>query len=159
MVTAAQSRIAVIGAGIGGLAATLALLQRGLDVEVYEQSPQLGEVGAGIQISSNGTRVLHALGLEEPLRLVQVLPSRRQIRHWSTGETWDWFELGAVSTKRYGTPHVMLHRADLHACSPRRCIASSPTRFVLAGGASGSANPIGKSKYDSKPAKQLARRM
>ena len=112
---AAHDRIAVIGAGIGGLATALALLCRGLDVEVYEQAPQLGEVGAGIQISSNGTRVLYALGLEEALRRVQVLPSRRQIRHWSTGETWDWFELGAVSAKRYGTPHVMLHRADLHA--------------------------------------------
>jgi salicylate hydroxylase len=112
---AAHDRIAVIGAGIGGLAAALALLRRGYDVEVYEQAPQLGEVGAGIQISSNGTRVLYALGLEEALRRVQVLPSRRQIRHWSTGETWDWFELGAASAKRYGTPHVMLHRADLHA--------------------------------------------
>jgi len=112
---AAHDRIAVIGAGIGGLATALALLRRGLDVEVYEQAPQLGEVGAGIQISSNGTRVLYALGLEEALRRVQVLPSRRQIRHWSTGETWDWFELGAVSAKRCGTPHVMLHRADLHA--------------------------------------------
>ena len=112
---AAHDRIAVIGAGIGGLATALALLRRGLDVEVYEQAPQLGEVGAGIQISSNGTRVLYALGLEEALRRVQVLPSRRHIRHWSTGETWDWFELGTVSAKRYGTPHVMLHRADLHA--------------------------------------------
>ena len=112
---AAHDRIAVIGAGIGGLATALALLRRGLDVEVYEQAPQLGEVGAGIQISSNGTRVLYALGLEEALRRVQVLPSRRQIRHWSTGETWDWFELGDVSAKRYGTPHIMLHRADLHA--------------------------------------------
>jgi len=111
----AHDRIAVIGAGIGGLAAALALLCRGLDVEVYEQAPQLGEVGAGIQISSNGTRVLYALGLEEALRRVQVLPARRQIRHWSTGETWDWFELGDVSAKRYGTPHIMLHRADLHA--------------------------------------------
>ena len=112
---AAHDRIAVIGAGIGGLATALALLRRGLDVEVYEQAPQRGEVGAGIQISSNGTRVLYALGLEEALRRVQVLPSRRQIRHWSTGETWDWFELGDVSAKRYGTPHIMLHRADLHA--------------------------------------------
>ncbi len=92
-----MSRVAVIGAGIGGLAAALALLQRGLDVDVYEQAPQLGEVGAGIQISPNGTRVLYALGLEQALRGVEVLPSRRQIRHWSTGETWDWFELGATT--------------------------------------------------------------
>ena len=59
-------RIAVIGGGIGGLAAALALLRRGIDVDVYEQSNQLKEVGAGIQISSNGTRVLDALGLDEP---------------------------------------------------------------------------------------------
>ena len=81
---------------------------------MYEQSPELGEIGAGIQISANGTRVLYALGLETALHGIEVLPSRRQIRHWSTGETWDWFELGAVTRERYGTPHVMLHRADLH---------------------------------------------
>ena len=129
---AAHDRIAVIGAGIGGLAAALALLRRGLDVEVYEQAPQLGEVGAGIQISSNGTRVLYALGLEEALRRVQVLPSRRQIRHWSTGETWDWFELGAVSAKRYGTPHVMLHRADLHALLAEAVARLKPDAVHLA---------------------------
>ena len=107
--------IAVVGGGIGGLAAALALLRRGLDVDVYEQSPRLGEIGAGIQISSNGTRVLYALGLEAALHAIEVLPARRQIRHWSTGETWDWLELGATTRQRYGTPHVMLHRADLHA--------------------------------------------
>jgi salicylate hydroxylase len=106
--------IAVIGGGIGGLAVALALLKRGLDVDVYEQSARLGEVGAGIQISPNGTRVLHALGLEEALRRTQVNPSRKEIRHWSTGETWNWYELGASTTERYGTPHVLLHRADLH---------------------------------------------
>jgi salicylate hydroxylase len=111
---AAAAKIAVIGAGIGGLAAALALLRRGLDVDVYEQAPQLGEVGAGIQISSNGSRVLYALGLAQALDAVAVRPSRRQIRHWSTGETWDWLELGATTAKRYGTPHLMLHRADLH---------------------------------------------
>jgi len=111
---ASPQNIAVIGAGIGGLTAALALLKRGLDVDVYEQSNELREVGAGIQISSNGTRVLYALGLKAALERVQVLPSRRQIRHWSTGETWNWFELGATTAKRYGTPHVMLHRGDLH---------------------------------------------
>jgi salicylate hydroxylase len=107
-------KVIIVGAGIGGLAAALALLKRGLDVEVHEQAPDLKEVGAGIQISSNGTRVLYALGLEAALKRVQVLPSKRQIRHWATGETWNWFELGAATRERYGTPHVMLHRADLH---------------------------------------------
>ena len=106
--------VAVIGAGIGGLTAALALLKRGIDVQVYEQSDQLGEIGAGIQISSNGTRVLFALGLEAALAQVQVWPERRELRHWSTGETWNWFDLGAKSIERFGTPHLMLHRADLH---------------------------------------------
>jgi len=108
------NKIVVIGGGIGGLTVALALLRRGLDVELHEQSTELKEVGAGIQISSNGTRVLYALGLEEALRRVQVIPSRREIRHWSTGETWNWFELGATSVQRYGTPHIMMHRGDLH---------------------------------------------
>ena len=60
--------VVVVGGGIGGLTAALALLRRGIDVQVYDQSNQLKEVGAGIQISSNGTRVLFALGLESALR-------------------------------------------------------------------------------------------
>ena len=106
--------IIVIGGGIGGLTTALALLQRGLDVVVYEQAPVLREVGAGVQIGSNGTRVLYALGLEEALRHVQVLPPRRQLRHWRTGETWDWFALGPASVQRFGTPHILMHRNDLH---------------------------------------------
>jgi len=111
----ASAKTIVVGAGIGGLAAALALLRRGLDVEVYEQAAELKEVGAGVQISSNGSRVLHALGLAEALARVQVTPSRRVLRHWSTGETWDWFALGAATAQRYGTPHLMLHRGDLQA--------------------------------------------
>src|SRR5205823_5348374 len=65
-------KVVVVGAGIGGLTAALALLERGIDVEVYEQSNELKEAGAGIQISSNGTRVLFALGLEKTLAQVQV---------------------------------------------------------------------------------------
>src|SRR6516165_316519 len=107
-------KLAVIGGGIGGLATALALLQRGIDVEVYEQSAELKEVGAGIHISANGTRVLDALGLETALRGVQVIPSRRELRHWKTGETWHWFELGRVSIQRHGARHMLLHRGDLH---------------------------------------------
>jgi len=110
-----SNRIAVIGGGIGGLTTALALLRRGLDVEVYEQAARLGELGAGIQISPNGTRILHALGLEQELGAIQVMPLRKEIRHWRTGRTWNWYDLGATTQQRYGFPHVLLHRGDLHA--------------------------------------------
>jgi salicylate hydroxylase len=111
---ASTNPILIIGGGIGGLTTALALLHRGLDVTVYEQAPVLREVGAGVQIGPNGTHVLYALGLEEPLRRLQVLPPRRQLRHWRTGETWNWYDLGATTVERYGTPHILLHRNDLH---------------------------------------------
>ena len=110
----ALNKVVVVGGGIGGLVTTLALLEHGMDVDVYEQSTQLGEVGAGIQISPNGTRVLLALGLEEALRRIAVSPLRKEIRHWRTGKTWNWYNLGTASDQRYGAPHVLLHRGDLH---------------------------------------------
>jgi salicylate hydroxylase len=109
----AAAKVIIIGGGIGGLTAALAMLRRGVDVDVYEQSTLLKEVGAGVQIGSNGTRVLYALGLQDALSNVQVIPSARELRHWRTGETWNWFELGATSAKRFGSPHIMLHRGDL----------------------------------------------
>jgi salicylate hydroxylase len=128
---AAPGKIVIVGGGIGGLSAALSLLKRGHDVEVYEQAPELKEVGAGIQVSSNGTRVLYALGLEDALKRVQVLPSRRVIRHWSTGETWNWFDLGATTAQRYGTPHVMLHRGDLHGLLADAVRAQKPDAVKL----------------------------
>src|ERR1051326_4120747 len=89
------NRIAVIGGGIGGLPTALPLLSRGLHVDVYGQAGRLGELGAGIQISPNGTRILHALGLEQSLGAIQSLPLRKEIRHWRTGRTWNWYDLGA----------------------------------------------------------------
>ena len=123
--------IVVIGGGIGGLAAALALLKRGLEVEVHEQASELKEVGAGIQISSNGTRVLYELGLQDALAQVQVLPSGRVIRHWSSGETWNWFDLGPATAQRYGTPHVMLHRGDLHGVLADAVRAIKPDAIKL----------------------------
>jgi len=64
--------IAVIGGGIGGLTAALALAKHGASVTVYEQAPALREVGAGLQITPNGARVLNALGLDDALRDVGV---------------------------------------------------------------------------------------
>jgi salicylate hydroxylase len=110
-----NNRIAVVGGGIGGLTAALALIQRGIEVDVYEQAPELKELGAGVQISSNGTRVLSALGLGEGIERRGVVVAGKEIRLWSTGQTWKLFDLGAVSVKLYGFPYVMFHRGDLHA--------------------------------------------
>jgi salicylate hydroxylase len=106
--------ILICGGGLGGLTAALALLRRGFDVEVYEQARELGEVGAGVQMSANGTLVLHELGLAKELAAVGVEPQGKEIRLWNTGDTWKLFDLGTVSTARYGFPYYMLHRADLH---------------------------------------------
>jgi salicylate hydroxylase len=106
--------VIIIGGGIGGLAAALGLLRRGIDVEVYEQAPELKEIGAGIQISANGTRVLHALGLKDALARVQVVAAGKQIRLWSTGQTWKLFDLGEASVELYGSPYIFMHRGDLH---------------------------------------------
>ena len=111
----ASGKIVVVGGGIGGLTFALAALQRGLDVTIYEQTQELREAGAGIQLGANGTRVLYALGLQAALEQSAALPDRRELRHWSSGETWNWFELGATSRQRYGTPHLMLHRGDLQS--------------------------------------------
>jgi len=107
--------VAIVGGGIGGLAAALALIRHGIDVVVYEQAPELKELGAGVQISANGTRVLYALGLGPDLERAGVIVAGKEIRLWSTGQAWKLFDLGAVSVERYGFPYMMLHRGDLHA--------------------------------------------
>jgi salicylate hydroxylase len=109
-----ENRVVIVGGGIGGLTAALALIRHGLDVEVYEQAPELKELGAGVQISANGTRVLYALGLQEPIERAGVIVAGKEIRLWSTGQTWKLFDLGAVSVERYGFPYMMFHRGDLH---------------------------------------------
>ena len=108
--------VLVAGAGIGGLAATLALLCRGIDVDVYEQADSLSEVGLGVQISANGTGVLFELGLEEPVRHWGVRVEDKEIRLWNTGQTWSMFgRKGAPIASRYAYPMFLLHRGDLHA--------------------------------------------
>jgi len=106
--------IAIVGGGIGGLAAALALIRRGIDCDVYERAEELRELGAGVQISANGTRVLHALGLATALADVEVLPAGKAIRLWNTGESWKLFDLGLESLERYGFPYITIHRGDLH---------------------------------------------
>ena len=111
---ATAPHIVIVGAGIGGLTAALALLRHGIDVTVCEQAAELGEVGAGVQISANGTRVLWQLGLGPALEAVAWRPEGKVIRLWNTGQSWPLFDLGVESEARYGFPYLMFHRADLH---------------------------------------------
>lgn len=106
-------RVLIAGAGIGGLTAALALLRSGIDVEVYEQAPELKEVGAGVQLAANGTRVLYALGVGDELRALSCEAQGKEIRHWQTGETWKLFDLGPASIERYGFPYFTVYRPDL----------------------------------------------
>jgi salicylate hydroxylase len=108
-----RQRVLIAGGGIGGLTAALALLRAGIDVEVYEQAPQLKEVGAGVQLAANGTRVLYALGVGEELKARSCEASGKEIRMWSSGETWKLFDLGAASIERYGFPYFTVYRPDL----------------------------------------------
>ena len=130
-------RILIVGAGIGGLTAALALLRDGHDVAVYEQAEKLAELGAGVQISANGAHVLFALGLESAIRAVWCEPGAKEIRLWNTGETWKLFDLGAESVARYGAPYFMMHRADLHTTLIDAVRALKPDAIRLGARATG----------------------
>lgn len=105
--------IAVIGGGIGGLAAALSLFRAGLDVHVYEQARDMREVGAGIQVSPNATRILHRLGLAEKLAIVSVQPLALHQRRWDDGRTLSCAPLGEAVEAACGAPYYQAHRADL----------------------------------------------
>jgi len=109
-----SGRIAIAGAGIGGLTTSLALLQQGFEVDVFEQASQLGELGAGLQISPNGSRVLLALGLGEALQRCVSQARGKEIRMWNTGQRWKLFDLGDDCLARFSAPYWMVHRGDLH---------------------------------------------
>ncbi len=109
-----DKNIIIAGAGLGGLTLALCLARAGFGVTVLEQAAALGEVGAGVQISANGARVLYHLGLEGPLKAVGFTPEAGEMRHWQTGETLSRRPLGNDSEARFGFPYFHLHRADFH---------------------------------------------
>src|SRR5690606_5372127 len=109
-----KDRIAIIGAGIGGLAAALALLRRGHDVQVYERAAELGEVGAGIQVTPNSSRVLIALGLESEILQAGTVSSGKTNYLWNTGQQSPFIRLGDNANQAFGAPYLLFHRADLH---------------------------------------------
>ncbi len=108
-------KIAIVGAGIGGLATAALLLRRGFDVTVHEQATRFARVGAGIQQSPNVMKVHRGLGIEDRLRATAFAPRTSLNRDGVTGETTNEFPLGKEVEERYGAPFLAMHRGDLHA--------------------------------------------
>src|ERR1700730_1608640 len=112
---ARRARIAIIGAGIGGLAAAGALRGRGFEVELYERAGELGEVGAGLQLGPNAVKVLRALGIEERLRPLACEPTNIVSVPGDDAHLRFREPLRAVARAQFGAPYLTVHRADLHA--------------------------------------------
>jgi salicylate hydroxylase len=108
-------RIGIIGGGIGGLTAALSLRQAGFDVEVYEQAPELTQIGGGINMGPNAARVLRRLGLGDGLDREGVRPLGTHQRRWEDGRTLQKAQLNPQCERLYGAPHITIHRADLLA--------------------------------------------
>jgi salicylate hydroxylase len=107
--------IVVVGAGIGGLTAAVTLRQAGFDVHVYEQAPELTEVGGGINMGPNAARLLYRLGLGAALDREAVRPTSTLQRRWQDGRTLQRALLNPRCEELYGAPHLTVHRADLLA--------------------------------------------
>jgi salicylate hydroxylase/6-hydroxynicotinate 3-monooxygenase len=112
--TKTRLNIAIVGAGMGGLAAAAALRRKGIDVTVYEQARQFARLGAGIQIGCNAMQVLRGLGLEQKLRAEAFYPRSWNNRDWRTGEILFDMIFGPAAEAKYGAPYLLAHRGDLH---------------------------------------------
>ncbi len=113
MTNMAPQQMLIAGGGIGGLAAAVACTQRGVPVQLLERAAQLSEVGAGIQIGPNVTRILQAWGLGDALAQVAAFPPRLQARDAQTGQVLGTLTLGERAQSLYGAPYATIHRADL----------------------------------------------
>ncbi|MCY3641206.1 MAG: FAD-dependent monooxygenase, partial [Gammaproteobacteria bacterium] len=109
----ASGRVLIAGGGIGGLTAALSLAKAGFEVALFEQAAEFGEIGAGIQLSPNCTRVLHHLGLESALAARAFLPEGGEFRAWKSGKVIASSALGQAVRDRYGFPYYNIHRGDL----------------------------------------------
>lgn len=107
-------RIAIAGAGIGGLAFASFAAKQGFRPDIFEQAETLGEIGAGIQMSANGTRLLHSIGLEGKLAAIGHRPKRYVFRLFQSKEILQEIPLGDTHAEKHGAPYYTFHRADLH---------------------------------------------
>ncbi len=109
-----DKHIAIIGAGIGGMTAAVTLAKKGIKVSIFEQAPELSEVGAGLTITPNATKGLMYLGLEKQMKEVGMAHSQQGVRHFETGEMIVPLERGEKMLEKYGAYQLQAHRADVH---------------------------------------------
>ncbi|NQW94943.1 MAG: FAD-dependent monooxygenase [Polaromonas sp.] len=107
-------KVAIAGGGIGGLAAALALARTGQQVELFEKAAAFTEIGAGIQLGPNVTRILQGWGLLDAMHRVATAPDFLRVRSATSGGVLGELRLGQAMAARYGEPYLTLHRADLH---------------------------------------------
>jgi salicylate hydroxylase len=110
-----KKQIMVVGGGIGGMAAALALARGGAQVQLLEQSAVFSEVGAGIQLGPNVTRVLHAWGLSEALHAVAAFPAQLEVRNALDAAVLAVLPLGQAMVRQYGAPYATIARTDIHS--------------------------------------------
>ena len=112
--------VLVVGGGIGGLSTAYSLTRRGLRVRVLEQAPEFGEVGAGIQLAPNCTRILDDYGLLDEAKSLGVVPDSMVMRDAVDGDELTRLDLRDLE-RRYGYPYMVIHRSDLHGLFLRAC--------------------------------------
>src|ERR1700752_2684349 len=108
-----KPRIAIIGGGIGGLTAATALRQRGIEVEVFEKSAKIGEIGAGVALTPNAMKAYRALGLEAEVTDIGYESDYQELRNWNTGAVFSRVPRKGAYTKEFGAAYLTMHRADL----------------------------------------------
>jgi salicylate hydroxylase len=108
-----KPRIAIIGGGIGGLTAAVALHQRGIEVEVFEQSAKISEIGAGVALTPNAMKAYRALGLEAEVAAIGYESEYQVVRSWNTGSVISRVPRKGAYTREFGAPYLTMHRADL----------------------------------------------
>ncbi|HUK61402.1 MAG TPA: FAD-dependent monooxygenase [Stellaceae bacterium] len=115
MPVAPSTRVAVIGAGVGGLAAASALMRLGLAVDVFEQAEHFQRIGTAINLTPNAVKVVDGLGLGAQVRDAAFRPTHRVSRTFDTGAETSRLEMSGAAERRYGAPQLTMHRADLLA--------------------------------------------
>ncbi len=124
-----SEQVVIVGGGIGGLAAALALAQNGIPSQVVEQAPEFKEIGAGIQLGPNVFRMFEVLGLTAPIGALAVFPDNLIMMDSVTAEEVTRIPLGDAFRDRFHYPYALIHRADLHKVLLEACRASGPIKL------------------------------